>query len=120
MNTRIMTNTEIRIKNFAKKIQIIKKFIHTKICSLENIRFKIGEIDGAEKSDFDDSNWELFSIGQEWGGRDVTCWFRIPLDISKEWAKEKLKIIIQPGKRFVSGQKCRLAGNALVLVDTFS
>ena len=101
MQTRIMTNTEIRTKNFKKKIQAIKEHIHTKICSLENIRFKTGEIDGAEKPDFDDSTWELFSVGQEWGGRDVTCWFRIPLNISEEWATEKLKIIIQPGKRFV-------------------
>ncbi len=101
MQTRIMTNTEIRTKSFAKKIQTIKEHIHPKICSLENIRFKIGEIDGAEKPDFDDSNWELFSVGDEWGGRDVTCWFRIPLNISEEWAKKKLALIIQPGKRFV-------------------
>ena len=101
MQTRIMTNTEIRTENFANKIQTIKERIYTKISSLENIRFKIGEIEGAEKVNFDDSNWDLFSVGQEWGGRDVTCWFRIPLDIPEKWVTEKLALIIQPGKRFV-------------------
>jgi len=96
-----MTSTEIRTKNIAKKIQTIKEHIYAKVISLENIRFKTGEITGAEKYDFDDSDWDLFSVGQEWGGRDVTCWFRIPLEIHEEWAKEKLALIIQPGKRFI-------------------
>jgi alpha-mannosidase len=101
MQTRIMTDTEIRTKNIAKKIQTIKEFIHIKIISLNNIRFTTGEIAGVEKPDFDDSDWELFSVGDFWGGRDVTCWFRIPLEISQELANEKLALIIQPGKRFV-------------------
>ena len=75
---------DIRTQNLQKKIHSIREFIYAKIYSFENIRFKQGEITGAEQPQFDDSNWEEFRVGQFWGGKDVTCWFRIPFQVQEK------------------------------------
>ena len=90
---------DIRTQNLQKKIHSIREFIYAKIYSFENIRFKQGEITGAEQPQFDDSNWEEFRVGQFWGGKDVTCWFRIPFQVQEKIQDGKLAAIIQPGRR---------------------
>ena len=92
---------DIRTENLHKKIQTIGGHIYKKIATIENIRYRQGEIAEAEQPDFDDSGWEAFSVGQFWGGRDVTCWFRMPLVIPAEVGEGNLAAIIQPGRRFV-------------------
>lgn len=39
-------------------------------------RFKAGEVDGAQAPDFDDSAWETVDVGHEWWPHDSVCWFR--------------------------------------------
>jgi hypothetical protein len=69
--------------NLQKKIQTLKDNIYSDIKSFEIIRFKQGDIPAAKSPKFDDSKWRKFSVGQFWGGRDLTCWFRIPLVVPK-------------------------------------
>jgi len=91
---------DIRTQNLQKKIQTIKSHIYKKIATIDNIRYRCGEIKGAEQPDFDDSDWQPFAVGQSWGGRDVICWFRMLLVIPEEVGEDKLAVIIQPGRRF--------------------
>jgi len=89
-----------QLKNLQRKIETIKEFIYTKVQILEDIRYCVGEFKDVEKHGFDDRNWESFSIGKLWGGRDLLCWFRIPFSVPEEFKDKKIAIIIQPGKRF--------------------
>ena len=91
---------DIRIENLRKKIQTIGNHIYRKIAEIENIRYRQGEIAGAERPDFDDRDWEPFAVGQSWGGRDVIGWFRMPLEIPQTIEDGRLAAIIQPGRRF--------------------
>jgi len=91
---------DLKTRNLFKKINTIKEFIYEKVESFKTIRLMQGEIKGAQLREFDDHDWKMFSIGEYWGGRDVTCWFRIPFKIKPALSNRKLVAIIQPGKRF--------------------
>ena len=87
-------------RNLEKKILTIKDYIYTLVAPLDNIRFKTGELNGAEHPDFDDSSWKHFSLEQPWGGKDTITWFRIPFKVPDNMKYSKYVIILQPGKRF--------------------
>ena len=91
----------IPVANLQKKIQTVKEYMYRVIAPIGPIRCYEGEITGAEAPSFDDSGWQTFKIGEEWGGRDTITWFRMPLEIPRDIAQGKLALIIQPGKRFV-------------------
>ncbi|TFH00663.1 MAG: hypothetical protein E4H13_06880, partial [Calditrichales bacterium] len=82
------------------KIQQVQIYIYQSVMPLQMIRFKPGNITGAESTDFDDTHWDKFTVGAFWGGRDTTTWFRIPLRIDQQEAGQRAVVVIQPGKRF--------------------
>ncbi len=86
--------------NLLKKINTIRENIYTDVSPIDDIRFKEGDLKGAEAVSYNDNDWETFSVGQFWGGRDLTCWFRIPIEIPPENAGKRYAVIIQPGKRY--------------------
>ncbi|NOY59467.1 MAG: alpha-mannosidase, partial [Calditrichaeota bacterium] len=93
-------NEHLRTQNLEKKLLSISKHIYKKLHSFDPILRHSGELSGAEQPQFDDSNWDRFSVGQSWGGRDVICWFRMPFQAPEDMPRGKLAAIIQPGKRF--------------------
>ena len=91
---------DIYLENLLKKIQTIKEYNFTKLYTFEAIRFRQGELAGADEVQYNDSQWEAFAIGDYWGGRDSICWFRIHFKIPESFSAKKIAAIIQPGKRF--------------------
>ena len=91
---------DIYTRNLEKKIQTIKDNIYSEVTPFEIIKFKQGDLPEAKAIKFDDSKWRSFSVGQFWGGRDLTCWFRIPLVVPKIAPGKKYAVIFQPGKRY--------------------
>ena len=91
---------DVHTGNLLKKINTIKENIYTGVSPIDKIRFKEGELKGAEAVSYNDSDWDTFSVGHFWGGRDLTCWFRIPIEIPKENTGNRYAVIIQPGKRY--------------------
>ncbi len=91
---------DVNFGNLAKKIQTIKDNIYSEITPFELIKFKQGDLPDAKSVKYDDSKWRKFSVGQSWGGRDITCWFRIPLVVPKVASGKKYAVIFQPGKRY--------------------
>ena len=51
----------------------VEAWIDTRI---DEWRFNIGDVEGAERPDFDDSTWEKTTIGHKWLPHDSICWFR--------------------------------------------
>jgi alpha-mannosidase len=98
--SRTQTEHQLRLANIENKIVAIESHIHIKMGDLSEIRYMDGHQAGAEKPEYDDSNWEKFELGQTWGGRDKTCWFRLPFQVPEIPAKQKLSAIILPGKKF--------------------
>ncbi|HPA47827.1 MAG TPA: beta-galactosidase [bacterium] len=49
--------------------------------NLKEWRFCLGEVDGAEQPDFNDSSWEQVSTGHCWFPHDSTCWLRTQIQV---------------------------------------
>lgn len=94
------TEHELRLLNMANKISAIGAHVHHKIADLQEIRYFQGDCPDAESLNYDDSTWRSFHIGQSWGGRDKTCWFRMPFRAPDVPAGHRLSALIQPGKKF--------------------
>ena len=90
----------LQIEKILKKINTIKDYIYTPVYSFDKILYKEGEIKGAERPEFDTSDWDSFAVGNRWGGKDLTCWFRITFSVPKNLSNKRMAAIIQPGKRF--------------------
>jgi alpha-mannosidase len=43
--------------------------------------------------------WEPFAVGQRWGGRDVTAWFRAVVSVPAEWPEHRVYARFQLGRR---------------------
>jgi len=57
--------TEEKLK---KQIAVIKSAIHKESREITAFKFYPGDCSGAERIDFDDSAWNLFHVGERWGG----------------------------------------------------
>ncbi len=55
-------------------------------------------IEKAHEPDFDDSGWAEFTVGQLWGGYDITAWFRADVCVPAGWrqAKVALRFLVGP------------------------
>jgi alpha-mannosidase len=76
----------------------IPRFKYKETAFTENGRSPLSA-GGPHCPDFDDCNWQDFTVGDTWGGYDRTAWFRTWLDIPAEWAGSKLAL------RFVVGPR---------------
>jgi len=91
---------DVHIKNLEKKIQTIKSHIYSDVIPFKDIKFNEGDLQEAKAIKYDDSKWKSISVGQFWGGRDLTFWFRIPVVVPKIEAGKKYAAVIQPGRRY--------------------
>jgi alpha-mannosidase len=88
--------TEEKLK---KQIAVIRSAIHKQSQEISEFKIFNGDCPGAEKEDFDDSQWDLFQIGERWGGYDQIAWFRTRIPIPEDWRNQKLVIRILTGPR---------------------
>ncbi|SHF19135.1 alpha-mannosidase [Marinitoga hydrogenitolerans DSM 16785] len=71
-------------------IHDLKQYIYIDQIPIKDFKFYQGNIPEAYKIDFNDQNWDIINVGERWGGRDVTAWFRKQILIPKEWLGEKI------------------------------
>ncbi len=75
-------------------------------------RFHPGEVDGAERADYDDSEWDLVTVRHIWWPNDSTCWFRTMITmpdkihgLPTDGATVRLKLGVDNGaKAYVNGE----------------
>lgn len=77
----------------------VKPTIHRETHDIAVFRFIEGDPRGAEKPDFDDSDWTEFRIGSFWGGYDITAWFRAHVTIPPHLRDKKLALRFLVGPR---------------------
>jgi len=90
------------IKEKAKRyIDDLKQYVYIDEVPIKEFKFYQGDISEAYKVDFNDKNWNTINVGDGWGGKDVTVWFRTQVLIPEGWSKEKiaLKLVIGEGHR---------------------
>ncbi|MFW6097133.1 MAG: hypothetical protein ACOC9Z_03610 [Chloroflexota bacterium] len=49
--------------------------------------------------DFDDSDWADFTVGETWGGYDVTAWFRTRVTVPEAWREQRVYLRFLVGPR---------------------
>ena len=82
------------VEKASRYIRDLKRYIYDD--RIEISRFKMCEEDvpGAFGLDFDDSAWDGFEVGSEWGRRDKTAWFRTAIDIPEHWMGRKVALYV--------------------------
>lgn len=97
-----------------KYISDLRKYLFEETIKIESFKHLPHDIPDAHRVDFDDSDWDDFAVGNYWGGRDQTHWFRTDVHIPESWINEKVALFIIPG----SGQEGGLAGSeTLAYID---
>ena len=92
-----------RIEKIEHHLKEIKAAVYREVFDIPSFKFIQGEAalrcSGAHLPDFDDSHWEDFNIGGEWGGYDVTAWFRTRLPVPERIRGQKLYLRFLVGPR---------------------
>jgi alpha-mannosidase len=86
-------------EKIAKQLSELKPLIYREYRNIPHFKCIEENVHGAEMPEFDDSGWKDFTIGQSWGGYDVTAWFRTIVEIPREWQSKTLALRFQPGPR---------------------
>lgn len=86
----------------------LKKEHYEKVVWIDSWKFYYGDIDGAEKIDFDDSNWKVVNAGHYWNSAEYSYWFRKLIEIP-----EKIEDIN------ISGSKIEIRIGALAEAEVF-
>ena len=82
-----------------KQLEELRLAIRREIHPIPRWKFCEGDFQGAEHPNFDDQNWADFSLGDAWGGYDVTAWFRASVVIPAHLRDRRLAL------RFLVGPK---------------
>ncbi len=76
---------------------VLKNHIYTQNIHLTDIRFKAGDIPGAEQPDYDDASWKKITPGFRWGKPNTIAWFRFPIRILDELHGKKVGLVVSSG-----------------------
>ncbi len=87
------------VEKIIRQMPGLKAAIHRHILPITLFKFFQGDCPGAEQPNFDDRTWADFRVGDNWGGYDVTAWFRTRVKIPRHLANEKLAL------RFIVGPR---------------
>ncbi len=87
------------VEKIQKHLGDVRAAIQRETIDIPCFCYKEGDQPDAERVDFDNSGWDEFSIGSEWGGRDVTAWFRTQIMIPQPWRSQKVVLRFQVGPR---------------------
>ncbi|MEX2536308.1 MAG: alpha-mannosidase [Trueperaceae bacterium] len=89
----------LTVEKIDNQLAEIRSSIHRGVVPIAGFRFHDGDCPGAHDSDFDDSRWQPFRMGDSWGGYDRTAWFRATVPIPPELLHEKLALRFLVGPR---------------------
>jgi alpha-mannosidase len=94
-----LTPDRLTLEKIDKQLAEIRESIHRESIAIPAFRFHRGDCPGASESDFDDSRWPQFILGDSWGGYDETAWFRANVPIPQRLLGEKLALRFLVGPR---------------------
>src|SRR5712692_3789170 len=81
------------------------------------------DVPGAERPDYDDHCWADFHVGDNWGGYDVTAWFRTRVPVPPDWRGQQLALHFQVGPKdggdAAAESMLYLGGQPLQALDSF-
>ncbi len=87
------------VEKIQKHLGDIRAAIYREVIDIPCFRYCEGDPPGAERPDFDDTGWQDFAIGSDWGGRDKTAWFRTQLIVPDGWLGQKVALRLRVGPR---------------------
>ncbi len=87
------------IEKIQKHLGDVRSAIQRETIDIPCFRYREGDQSQAEGVDFDDSGWNDFHVGSEWGGRDTTAWFRTQITVPESWRNQKVALRFRVGPR---------------------
>lgn len=82
------------LEKFKKYLEQIEKSIYEKSYHLEELEFSITDKNFDE---IDNTEWDKFYIGNRWGKKDETYWFKKKVIVPKEWNKNNISLYFDLG-----------------------
>ncbi|MEX2540989.1 MAG: alpha-mannosidase, partial [Trueperaceae bacterium] len=96
----VLTPTKaLTLDKISKQLGEIHASIRRESIPICEFRYHAGDCARAAESDFDDSRWPKFCVGDSWGGYDQTAWFRATVPIPSRLLREKLALRFLVGPR---------------------
>jgi alpha-mannosidase len=86
-----------------KYIEELKKHIYEKTLNLETMKFVNCNTKESNIKDIKKENWDTFKIGDRWGNKDETFWFKKEIMIPAEWGNEDIALYFNIGKGDLGG-----------------
>lgn len=91
-------------KEKAKKyLEDLKKYIYQNEREIGEFNIHKGDIAEGYKNILPDNEWDIINIGDRWGGKDLTCWFRTDLRVSSDMREGKTALYLDLGTGHVGG-----------------
>jgi alpha-mannosidase len=87
------------LEKIARQLPELRQAIYREIHPIRMLKYYPGDCPGASEAAFDDSGWDDFRIGDEWGGYDRLAWFRARVPIPTHLRGQKLALRFVPGPR---------------------
>lgn len=97
-----------------RMLKDIEQYIYSARQEIKNWKIKYGEFKGGEKQELDAADWEVFTCGDFWGGRNLHLWFRTNVKISESFKDKTVVFSIRTG---VEGEFDALNPQFMVYVD---
>ncbi|HBN97493.1 MAG TPA: alpha-mannosidase [Firmicutes bacterium] len=69
-------------------LEDLGEYVNSGVVPIENLQICTDEVPG---------QWEAFRVGDFWGGRDVTAWFRGSVDVPTAWIGDSLVLELNMG-----------------------
>jgi len=92
-------------------ISDLRRYVYDAQVEIPKFKMSERDIPDAFMPDFDDSSWVDFEVGDVWGGRDKTVWFRTSVEIPSDWIGRKVALYFIVG----AGQEGGLRGSEALL-----
>ncbi|HMQ33000.1 MAG TPA: alpha-mannosidase [Chloroflexaceae bacterium] len=63
----------------------LRPLIYRETLPIQGFKYLERDVPGAHRPELDDADWLPFSVGERWGGYDVTAWFRATVAVPEAW-----------------------------------
>ncbi len=100
-------DTEANLLSLQERVTALEEVFDVQV---NNWQAQIGDPPGAEKPDFDDSQWEAADVGYRWEAGSV-CWFRRWIEVPQkvagmpvEGVRLGIRLNVENGRIYVNGE----------------
>jgi alpha-mannosidase len=87
------------LRKLEKRLPELWAAVSRDIRRIDQFRCHGSDVPHAAAPDFDDREWDTFTVGDTWGGYDSTVWFRTRVPIPDGWREHKLALRFLVGPR---------------------